>query len=191
VPPGSDGGAPKGDGGAPKGDAGAGPETSNGEGGVDNRIDPITVGRSWTYQVTTLGNYPLCPSGTHTAEAVSVAQRDGKYAYEVTSLCANAGEFFYSVDGDVVQWDYQGTWLLVLDAPVQDGHSWTNGTTSYAWHDAGSVAVQAGTFANCWIAQDTAGPSYTTFCRGVGPVHWHYEDAFGNGYDALLTAKNF
>jgi hypothetical protein len=28
-------------------------------------------------------------------------------------------------------------------------------------------------------------------CRGVGPVKWHYEDGLGNGYEAVLTAKNF
>ena len=33
--------------------------------------------------------------------------------------------------------------------------------------------------------------SYTVFCRGVGPVEWHYEDGFGNGYEAVLKAKGF
>jgi hypothetical protein len=53
------------------------------------------------------------------------------------------------------------------------------------------VTVPAGTFARCWRAQDTAGESYTTLCRGVGPVKWHVVDGSGNGYDAALTAKSF
>ena len=42
---------------------------------------------------------------------------------------------------------------------------------------------------DCFTARKQVSyPSYTTFCRGVGPTHWHYEDGLGNGYDAVLTS---
>lgn len=154
-------------------------------------IDPLVVGHKWTYQVTQVNVYPLCPSGTHDGEVLRALTKDGRQAVEVQSLCQNAGTFFYSMQGDVVHWDEAGNWVLVIDAPVQEGHSWASSNSTYTWHDAGAVTVPAGTFSDCWKAQDDNGPSYTTFCRGVGPVDWHYRDAFGNGYNALLTAKNF
>jgi hypothetical protein len=195
---GDDGGA-SGDA-AASGDAGAavdgathvdGGGDATGSDGGDDRIDPIVVGRTWTYDVTEMGNYPLCPSGSHDASVLGQSTKDGKLAFEVTSFCANAGSFFYSVSGDNVDWDYQGLWVIALDSPVQEGHTWTNTVETYAWHDAASVTVPVGTFSQCWRAQDTAGASYTTFCRGVGPVKWHVTDGLGNGYDAVLTAKNF
>jgi hypothetical protein len=154
-------------------------------------IDPIVVGHKWTYDITEIGYYPLCPSGTGDADVLGASTRDGRQAYEVRSFCKAVGSVYYAEDGDVVYWDYAGTWLLALDSPVQEGHTWTNGITSYAWHDAGTVTVPAGTFSNCWRAQDVLGPTHIVLCRGVGPVQWSYRDALGNGYDAALTGKNF
>jgi hypothetical protein len=34
----------------------------------------------------------------------------------------------------------------------------------------------------------TPGDAYATFCRGIGPVRWHFVEQSGNGYDATLTA---
>ncbi len=194
VDPNADGGGTTGDGGGTTGDGGtrdAGPDAADGA-TTEAPIDPFAVGNAWTYDVTQIGVYPLCPSGSHQGKVLGSSQRDGKLAYQTQSLCANAGTFYYAVDGDVVYWDSAGTWTLVLDAPVVEGHTWSNGVSTYAWHDVGSVTVPAGTFSKCWKAQDTGGPSYTIFCRGVGAVHWSYRDATGNnGYDALLTAKSF
>lgn len=160
--------------------------------GQDRRIDPIVVGRSWTYDVNVLGVYPLCENGTHTASATMALRLDGKDAIRVRSLCANAGSFDYSVDGDRVYAYVLGAWRLSLDAPVAEGHTWTDGVLSYRWVDTGTVSVPAGDFDECWsLVTQAAYDSHTVFCRGVGPVHWHYEDGFGNGYDAVLTAKNF
>ena len=56
-----------------------------------------------------------------------------------------------------------------------------------------TITVGAGTFDNCFEAdvQDEATYYAVTFCRGIGPVKWHYRDTTGNnGYDAVLTAKN-
>lgn len=157
----------------------------------DTRIDPIEVGHSWTYDVKVLGFYPLCVAGSHVSTAKSAAQRDGKRAITVSSLCKNAGDFDYAVEGDRV-FSYAGGWRLSLDAPVADGHRWTDGSRNYVWEPKGTRTVPAGTFSDCWSAKVVASyTSYTVFCRGVGPIEWHYEDGLGNGYEAVLTAKGF
>jgi hypothetical protein len=169
------------------GTAGAG-----GDPGVTAPIDPIVVGHSWTYDVKELGTYPACPSGEHTGTVLSQGPKDGEAnALAVQSLCANAGTVYYTVAGDVVHEDTGGMWVLALDAPVEEGHSWTDGTLTYSWHDVGTVMVPAGTFPHCFTLSANVGASYTTFCRGVGPVHWYSVDAAGNGYEAILKAKNF
>ena len=163
---------------------------SSGDGG-DNRIDPIVVGRRWTYDVTVFGTYPICTSGSHDGVVTGEKMLDGKRAFQVQSFCPGLGTGNYAVSGDVVQYDYMTTWVLALDAPVAEGHSWTNGVDTFTWHSAGSVTVPAGTYADCWKAtQNVAYESYTVFCRGVGPVHWYTKNA-GNGYEAILTAKSF
>ncbi len=165
---------------------------SAGGGGPDARIDPISLGHQWTYDVTELGTFPLCPSGTHSGKVVSEGMVDGKDAFQTTNLCSGVDPSYYAVDGDVVQVDYQGTWILALDAPVQEGHTWSNGTSTFTWHKEPKVTVPAGTFDDCWRAtQNVNYQAYTIFCRGVGPVHWYSQDLTGNGFDAVLTAKNF
>jgi hypothetical protein len=155
-------------------------------------IDPIQLGYAWTYDVTILGSYPLCTAGKSTGKVIGPKTVAGKSAFQVQSFCPGAGSSNYAVDGDKVEIEYLGAWVLALDAPVEAGHTWSNGVTTYRWEDAGSVTVPAGTFTRCWTAKESGGSSNaTTFCRGVGPVRWHYTDALGNGYDAVLTAKNF
>lgn len=180
------------------GSGGEGGEAQNGSGGSGASgtggglqqlpIDPITVGNRWTYEVEEIGSLPLCPSGSHTAEALSESELDGKTAIEVTSVCANAPSSFYAVDGDVVQVNYEGTWVLALDAPVEEGHTWSNGVSTFTWHDEGEVMVGAGKFEDCWRAtQNVDYEAYTIFCRGVGPVRWRSVDLAGNGFEAVLT----
>ncbi len=172
--------------------AAAEPEAATPEAGVDDRIDPIEVGRTWTYAITDIGTYPLCPGGTHAGTALASATVAGKQAIQVQSACANAGTAYYAVDGDLVQVDVAGAWLTSLATPVQEGQTWTEGSDSFTWHSAGTVTVPAGTFENCWSAtQNVAYSAYAIFCRGVGPVRWYTKDAQGNGYDAQLSAKNF
>ncbi len=194
----SDGGAGAGDSGAndaratsdAKADA-APSDGSAGTDGGDTRIDPIVVGHSWTYDVTVLGTYPICTSGSHDGVVLGEMMLDGKNAFQVQSFCPGLGTVSYAVSGDVVQYDYMSTWVLALDAPVTEGHMWTNGVDTFTWHSMGSVTVPAGTYADCWKATQNVGyEAYTVFCRGVGPVHWYTNNA-GNGYEAILTAKNF
>jgi hypothetical protein len=168
----------------PLSDAGA-------DGGSHGLIDPLVVGNAWTYDVNELGNYPLCPGGSHVGSVASALQYGGRLAYEVISFCEGLGPYYYSEMGDLVSWDFEGTWETLLGTPVAEGQTWSTGSSTYEWHDVGTVTVPAGSFDECYEAADTAGPSYTVFCRGTGPIHWHYDDGQGNGYDALLTRKNF
>ena len=116
---------------------------SGGTAGVDTRIDPIELGHAWTYDVTIYGVYPLCKAGSHTGQVLGQKDVGGKAAFQVQSLCPAAGVSSYSVEGDRVFVYYDGVWLLALDAPVQEGHSWTNGATTFKWESAGSVTVPA------------------------------------------------
>jgi hypothetical protein len=169
---------------APKPDAETTPDA-----GVDNRIDPIALGRTWTYDVTIIGTYPLCKAGTNTGRVLGEKVVGGKQAFQVQSFCPGAGTSSYAVDGDKVEVYYANAWILSLDSPVAEGHTWTDGLTTYVWEKVGKLTVPAGTYEDCWKARPQIGPSYTTFCRGVGPVRWHFVDATGNGYDATLTAS--
>lgn len=154
----------------------------------DNRIDPIELGRSWTYDVSIIGTYPLCKAGSNKGQVLGSKIVGGKTSFQVQSFCPGAGTSSYAVMGDRVEIYYANTWVLSLDAPVQEGHTWTDGVYTYGWEKVGAMTVPAGTFNDCWKAKPTIGTSYTTFCRGVGPVRWHFVDATGNGYDATLTA---
>jgi hypothetical protein len=160
--------------------------------GPDERIDPIALGHAWTYDVTVLGTYPACVAGTHTATVLNEEMLGGRQAFQVQSFCTNAGSFFYSVDGDRVFTWVAMTWVLSLDAPVAAAHTWSVGVESFTWQAVPTVTVPAGTYTNCWSAvEQVSYPTYTVFCRGVGPVQWHYEDGHGNGYEAVLTSKSF
>lgn len=154
---------------------------------VDDRIDPIGLGRSWTYDVSIIGTYPLCKSGSHTGAVLSQKTVAGKSAFQVQSFCPGAGTSSYFVDGDSVELYYGGAWVVSLEAPVAETTVWTDGLYNYTWEKLGSMTVPAGTFDDCWSAKHVGGVSYTRFCRGIGPVQWHYVDAQGNGYDATLT----
>jgi hypothetical protein len=158
----------------------------------DRRIDPIEVGRAWTFDVKVLGYYPACANGTYQATGVKAETVDGKQAIYVSSFCPSSPGFHYSVDGDNVWSHYLGEWITSLVAPVQEGHTWTDGYLDYEWESKGTVTVPAGTFDECWSATTVASyTSYILLCRGVGPVRWHFEDGWGNGYDATLVAKSF
>lgn len=158
----------------------------------DRRIDPIEVGHAWTYDVQVLGFYPACANGIHTATALESVRVGGRDGIRVQSLCSRAGTFVYSVDGDSVSSWWGGAWRQSLDAPVRSGRVWSDDFAEYTWERLGTVSVPAGRFRSCWSATKRAPyASYTVFCRGVGPVHWHYEDGRGNGYDAVLVEKNF
>ncbi len=156
-------------------------------------IDPIAVGNAWTYDVTVAGSYAACTNGSATSKVTQASSVGGKDAFLVSSFCESLGSFWYAPDGDRV-YVYDGNaWTIALDTPVQDGHTWAGAGDTLVWKSAGSVTVPAGTFGDCFTAEDQVSPSSyaVTFCRGVGPVKWHYRDLGANGYDAVLTAKSF
>src|SRR5262249_39825494 len=82
------GGGGQGGGGARSSTAGSG---GGGGGGVDNRIDPIALGHSWTYAVDEIGTFPACPAGMHTGAVEGESMIDGKDAFSISSLCTGAG----------------------------------------------------------------------------------------------------
>jgi hypothetical protein len=157
-------------------------------------IDPIAMNEAWTYDVTVAGTFSECNNGSFVSNVSQTESLDGKTGFLISSFCPGIQSVWYAADGDVV-YAYDGQdWLLALDAPVQDGHTWSNGLETFVWKEVGAITVPAGTFSNCFEAdvQDDATNYAVTFCRGVGPVKWHYRDTSGsNGYDAVLHAKNF
>ena len=166
---------------------------SGGDGaGPDDRLVPLAVGRTWTYEVKDVGTGSVCGPGTHPSTVLGHAVVDGRDAFQVTSFCTQVGSTNETVNGDQVDADYQGTWLHVTDVPVQAGHSWTYFNTSYTWEAVATITVPAGTFTGCWRAhQNVTYTAYQIYCRGVGVVESYSQDLAGNGWDAKLTAKNF
>lgn len=159
----------------------------------NNALLPLAVGRTWTYQVTGLGSFPTCTTGTH-SQTVTGQKIMGKVqGLQMAWVCENTQPNLYNVNGDVVRTYAHGSvWLSVLDQPVNEGHTWTSGARNFVWHQAGSVSVPAGNFGDCWMRQNTVvNVSYATFCRGVGMVLTHQEDANGNGWDGQLISKSF
>ena len=50
----------------------------------DDRLDPLEVGRTWSYDVTS--TYPSCPGGRHDTHVVSAGTTDGRATFEVATL---------------------------------------------------------------------------------------------------------
>ncbi len=101
--------------------------TTKPDAATDTRIDPIEVGRSWTYDVTIIGTYPLCKAGSNTGSVLGQKVVGSKPAFQVQSFCPGFGTSSYAVDGDKVEVYYANAWILSLDSPVQAGHTWTDG----------------------------------------------------------------
>ena len=119
---------------------------------------------------------------------------DGRNAFDLLSFCVAAGtsEVAPTGSGDEVDLDYQGTWLVMIDPTLVDGESWTYFNSSYTWHRETSITVPAGTWTDCWTAQQNVSyTAYMTYCRGVGMVRSYSSDLNGQGWDAQLTAKSF
>ena len=158
-------------------------------------IYPIATGYTWTYAVTAIGAGDSCSASNGVTTVLGPVTLGGKAGFEEQNVCTPAGQkVTLAVEGDrVFVWN-AGTsaWEVAIDAPVEEGHSWTVTVGTRTWHDAGTVTVPAGTFTDCWRADqvgDVTG-SYT-YCRGVGLVAETNQDAQGNGSDVKLTKKSF
>jgi hypothetical protein len=162
--------------------------------GSSSKLYPLAVGYSWTYDVQAVGAGSVCAAGTQVQSVTGTQTIDGKSAFDVASFCAAAGtsEIAPVGTGDEVDLDYQGSWLEMIDPTLAEGETWSYFNSSYTWHRETSVTVPAGTYSDCWTAnQNVSYTAYMTYCRGVGMVRSYSSDLTGAGWDAKLTAKSF
>jgi hypothetical protein len=157
----------------------------------DDRLDPLAVGRSWTYDVTS--TYASCPAGSIDTTVLSAGTTDGRATFEVSSFCGETANT--SIDGDRVDdyYDWGPTgWMRALDEPVEADHTWTttNGSATFTmtYSDAGTVAGHP----NCWqVTQNVSYTTYWIYCRGVGLVTYDLVDLAGGTIHAELSSTSF
>ncbi len=171
------------------------PPGMNDAGTIDDGglLMPFSVGRRWTYRATKLGSGGTCSPGIHDWTVDGIDLSGGRTAYNTNSWCDGAGTETFYQDGDKVELRDTGGGI-VLDVPVEDGHTWTSSTTTFVWRDAGTVTVPVGTFNDCWKrvrSMNDKDVEERTFCRGVGEVHEYSKDEFGDGWEAFMVCKNF
>ncbi len=168
---------------------------SSKEGSTEAKVlYPLAKGYEWTYKVASVGGGAACDAGTHSAKVVKESTVDGKSVFDITSFCTavSTPPQFAAGEGDEVLQYYGGKWLSTVHTPLKEGETWTYYNTSYTWKKAGRVKVPAGTFSDCWTAeQNVSYTAYQTYCRGVGLVRSYSSDLNGNGWDAQLLKKNF
>ncbi len=150
--------------------------------GDDDRLLPLTVDRTWTYDVTS--TYQSCPSGVVEQRVIGTETIDGREAFRVRGFCGSEGSTF--VDGDTVEdyydWGPVG-WLRQLDEPVEDGHAWTttNGSATFGMH------YERAEGADCWtVVQEVSYTSNWTYCRGIGLTRFEMIDLGGGTIRATL-----
>ncbi len=164
------------------------------EAAKDDRLFPLEVGRKWVYDVTS--TYASCPSGKGTFEVVGKVSGSSK-KFSARTECG--GEGTYTVDGDEVEAAYE--WnpdlaMRLLDAKVEDGHSWTttNGSATFdmTYEKVGALETAAGTFDDCWkVVQQVSYTATWTYCRGVGLVASDLRDLAGGTIETRLKSKSF
>ena len=177
------------------GGGGAGSGGSGGGGGTTTALYPLAVGNRWTYTVTAVGAGSSCAAGSFDQHVLGANAAGGRAAFQLDNFCSGAaGTYDYSQPGgDEVEFYDNAAWAPIIDLPLQEGHSWTYFNSSYTWHRETSVTVPAGTFDDCWTAnQDVTYTAYLTYCRGAG-LGALVLGIFlgGNGWDAQLASKSF
>jgi len=180
------------DGVTPDGGGGSGSGSGSGS-GHSGALYPMAVGDSWTFSVAAVGAGSICAAGTHMQQVLSANAADGRAAFQLSNFCTGvSATYSYAVNGDnEVDFDYQGTWLTLVDPNLTEGHMWPYFNTSYHWHRETSVTVPAGTYNDCWTAeQDVSYTAYLTYCRGVGLVRSYSSDLNGSGWDAKLASSS-
>jgi hypothetical protein len=178
---------------SPDGGGGSNSGSNSGSGSADHAdLYPLAVGNTWTYNVTIVGAGSTCSPGTFSQSVLSANPAGGRAAYQVSDFCtALAGETYdYSTPGgDEVDFYYGSDWLELIDPTLVDGTSWTYANTSYTWKRETSVTVPAGSYDDCWTAnQNVSYTAYSTYCRGAGLVHNYSADLTGAGWDAQLAS---
>jgi hypothetical protein len=163
------------------GTSGDGGTDGGGGGGGDSRLWPLEIGRVWSYRVY---SQPNCSSGDHQTTVVGEGQLDGKPGYVVAYWCTPSANFTVTVEGNIVH-NVAG---LLLDEPVEDGHTWGYYSYTRKYSYAGTVKVIAGTFEGCWDVDTGLLGRYITFCPGVGEVRLGVS---GGEVAVELLSKNF
>ncbi|NVB77717.1 MAG: hypothetical protein HOV81_04920 [Kofleriaceae bacterium] len=157
----------------------------------DDRLYPLEVGRTWTYDVTS--TYPSCPAGMRQMKVLSAGTTEGRATFEVQGFCGLTGHT--SIAGDKVEeyfdWGPTG-WMRSLDEPVSAGHTWTttNGSATFtmSYSDAGAV----GSYTDCWkVTQNVSYTTYWIYCRGTGLVRYEMVDLGGGTIRADLRDTSF
>ena len=149
---------------------------------------PLENAASWTYTVTAVGGGAVCAPGTYTQQIVSANPVGGRDAFQMTSFCsAIGGTYDYAAgSGDEVDFYYSGSWLVLVDPTLTEGHMWPYANTSYHWERTTFPGYD-----DCWKAvQDVSYTAYLTYCRGVGLVESYSEDLNHAGWDAKLTGHS-
>jgi hypothetical protein len=191
----ANGGAGGGGGGGSGGGGGGGSGGAGGGGGGGTAaLYPLAVGNRWSYNVQPVGGGSICAPGSHDQHVLSANAAGGRPAFQLDNFCSGAaGTYDYSQPaGDAVDFYYQGSWAPLIELPLQEGHSWSYFNSGYTWHRETSVTVPAGTFTDCWTAQQNVSyTAYLTYCRGAGLVRSYSSDLTGSGWDAQLAAKSF
>jgi hypothetical protein len=156
---------------------------------ADDRIDPLEIGRRWSYKLIPNDGGGTACDATAGAIVGPGAPIDGSATLRYQPLCT---PFLVDVivDGDrVTAYSFDGRFngpQVIVDSPVEEGHTWTGGA-QFVWHDAGTLVVPAGTFSDCWAREIVGSPATRTiYCRGVGLTRT--DDPT---YTAVLTSKNF
>jgi hypothetical protein len=173
---------------------GGGTGGAGGGGGGVAALYPLALGYRWTYTVTAVGGGAVCATGSHDQHVLSANPAGGRAAFQLDNFCTGgAGVYDYSQPGgDEVDFYYNATWAPIIDLPLMEGHSWSYFNSSYTWHRETSVTVPAGTFTDCWTAnQNVSYTAYLIYCRGAGLVRSYSQDLAGNGWDAQLASKSF
>lgn len=169
----------------------------------DMRLEPLEVGRAWTYTITAIGvdNYDPCPNGTRDVTVLGASTRDGRDVYQVNRFCPQpVVDTWQSKTGtrDATEWYQNGQWLRSLDEPAEAGHTWMTGGITLKYEAVDAIKVPAGTFTSCLAVVRTNPEVRQTYCRGVGLVKEEVRRVleFGFfkttvGYSGVLTKKNF
>jgi hypothetical protein len=160
--------------------------------GSSDLLYPLASGNSWTFTVAAVGDDVNCAPGSYTQSIVSANDVGGRTAFQMTNFCTEvSGTYDYAAgSGDEVDFYYSDSWLTLVDPTLVEGHSWTYFNTSYTWHRETSVTVPAGTYDDCWTAnQDVSYTAYLTYCRGVGLVRSYSSDLTSSGWDAQLASS--
>jgi hypothetical protein len=180
------------DGVGPDGGGGSGSGSGSGSGGGgSNKLYPLAMGNSWTYDVAAVGAGSICAAGTHEQHVVSANMAGGRAAFQMTNFCSGVSATYDYAPGanDEVDFYYQTSWLTLVDPMLTEGHMWPYFNTSYHWHRETSITVPAGTYSDCWTAvQDVSYSASLTYCRGVGLVRSYSSDLNGSGWDAKLSS---